>query len=173
MADQFSTRICLETGWPQGLKEQPPLTGRDWGRLLSLLDLQHGVAADLVAEPERPPAANGNPRKFEQIRGRVAELVTYFELAGKRPERISLAPDDYAAVLRSVTARMHTEARAAARAANEQRIAEKRRGPRIKAELVEVTRLSWRGIPVVEGPTYSKHRPVDFTAIPTSSSLLP
>jgi len=89
------------------------------------------------------------------------------------PPRISLSPEDYKAVLRCVNARIAADARAEARSANEKRIAEKQRGPRIKPVIVPATGLCWRGIPVVEGPTYSKHRPFDFTPLPTTSSLLP
>lgn len=128
---------------------------------------------DLASEPDRPPAPTGKLSKFEKLRARVRELADYFALAGKLPPRISLSPEDYTAVLRCVNARIAADARAEARAANEKRIAEKQRGPRIKPVIVPATGLSWRGIPVVEGPTYSKHRPFDFTPLPTTSSLLP
>lgn len=135
--------------------------------------LESDSIVDLASEPDRTPPPPGKLPKFEKLRGRVRELSDYFALAGKRAPRISLSPEDYKAILRCVNARIAAEARAEARAANEKRIAEKQRGPRIKPVIVPATGLSWRGIPVVEGSAYSKHCPFDFTPLPTTSSLLP
>ena len=127
----------------------------------------------LRAEPERPGSPTGKLQKFEVLRGRVKELADYFRLAGKCPERISLSPADFTYLLRSINARIRADARAVARAENERRKAEGVRGKRVKPVYVEAHAMTWAGIPLVEGPAYSKHRSVDLTPTPTTSALAP
>ncbi|MCD9088846.1 hypothetical protein LR961_19075, partial [Stenotrophomonas sp. SY1] len=122
--------------------------------------------ADVVADLA---SIDTGTRRFLSIRARLKELDEYFHLTGRSPPRFCLEPQAYEAALRCVNDGIRVSARTAARDANERRKAEKQRGPRIKPVIVPATGLSWRGIPIVEGPAYSKHRPFDFTPLPTTS----
>ncbi|MCD9088849.1 hypothetical protein, partial [Stenotrophomonas sp. SY1] len=113
--------------------------------------------------------AGDKKQRFCALRNRVKELADYFEIAGKRPPRIVLSPVDFAALIRGANHRIACDARAAARAENARRKAERIRGQRAKPVYTEVQAMTWNGIPIVEGPAYSKHRPFDFTPLPTTS----
>lgn len=143
------------------------------------------AAAEPIESPDGPVADPGDTvdlcqlspgakqANFCVLRGRVKDLADYFAIAGKRPPRMVLSPADYAALLRGANARIRADARAAARAENERRKAEGIRGKRVKPTYREVQAMTWSGIPLVEGPAYSKHRPVDTNPIPTTSALAP
>ncbi len=117
--------------------------------------------------------AGDKKQRFSSLRNRVKELADYFEIAGKRPPRIVLSPADFGALIRGANHRIACDARAAARAENARRKTEGIRGQRAKPVYVEAQAMTWNGIPLVEGPAYSKHRPVDTTPIPTTSALAP
>lgn len=116
-------------------------------------------------------SAGDKKQRFSALRNRVKELADYFEIAGKRPPRIVLSPVDFAALIRGANHRIACDARAAARAENARRKAEGIRGQRAKPVYTEAQTMTWNGIPLVEGPAYSKHRPVDSTPLPTQSAL--
>ncbi|WP_243350840.1 hypothetical protein [Stenotrophomonas acidaminiphila] len=135
--------------------------------------LYEPVIIDLFREPERPLSPSGMQPRFEQIRERVRQFADYFVLARKRPDRIAVAPPDFEALIRSINARIRAEARQEAARINESRKAAGSKGPRVKPAFHLVDALTWQGIPLVRGQEYSKHRPVDLSPTPTTSSLSP
>ena len=128
---------------------------------------------DLLREPERPLSPSGMQPRFEQVRERIRQFADYFVLAGKRPDRIAVAPPDFEALIRSINARIRAEARQEAQRINDSRKEAGSKGPRAKPVFHLVDAITWQGIPLVRGQEYSKHRPVDLSPTPTTSSLSP
>lgn len=134
-------------------------------------DVPAADPGDTVDLSQLSPGAKAT--KFGALRGRVKDLADYFAIAGKRPPRIVMSPADYVSLMRGANARIRIDARAAAQAENERRKAEGIRGKRVKPNYREAHAMTWSGIPLVEGPAYSKPRPVDTNPIPTTSALAP